>query len=366
MDYRSIWSEVDSVLRGLSHWFRPHTNVLRKFALGFSCPLGRHGRDWTQYWHIGANIVAISNWFVRKRGLALGVKMVFAGLSGAVVLPLVAWLISTQGWRVTCLIGGVVMWAVGLPLAWFFLKPHRPEYYGLLPDGAVVPKGMTEVSRMMDQGVRYAAEVEEVEFTLRHTMHTPAYWLLMLANAIHGLAWPVMSIHCIPFLTDIGIDPVMAAGMMSVYVSVSIPFRFIGAFAADHMKKEHLRFLLGGAFMLQMLGFVTFLLNQSISMIYVWFVLYGIGMGLAFALTPIRARYFGRKALGSIQGTSMLFGMPVGVLGPIYAGWVYDATGSYITAFTLVTALLAVSVALVAFAKPPKPPAGVTDIRKIL
>jgi sugar phosphate permease len=323
----------------------------------------------------GANIgtsvpvdAAISNWFVKKRGIALGTKMVFSGLSGVVVLPLIAWLITNHGWRVTCLIGGVVMWVIGFPLAWFFLKSHRPEYYGLLPDGATVKEGAIEEGRMVDHGVKYAAEVKEVEFTLRQAMRTPAYWLLIVANAVHGLAMPVMNIHAIPFLTDpgIGMDPVKAAGMMSIYVGVSIPFRFIGGFFVDRIKRERLRFIVGGAYLLQALGFAVFLMNPTITMIYVWFVLYGIGMGVGFVMSPMRGRYFGRKAFGSIQGTSMAFGTPVGVLAPIYAGWVYDTTGSYTTAFIVVAGLLAASCILMAFVFPPKPPAQITDVRNIV
>jgi len=321
----------------------------------------------------GANIgtsvpvdAAISNWFVKKRGLALGTKMVFSGLSGVVVLPLIAWLIITQGWRVTCLIGGVVMWVVGFPLAWFFLKSHRPEYYGLLPDGATVKEGAVEEGRMVDRGIKYAAEVREVEFTLRQAMRTPSYWLLIIANAVHGLAMPVMNIHTIPFLTDIGIDPVKAASVMSIYVGVSIPFRFIGGLFVDRIRIERLRFIVGGAYLLQAGGFAAFLLNPTMTMIYIWFVLYGIGMGLGFVMSPMRGRYFGRKAFGSIQGTSMMFGTPVGVLAPIYAGWVYDTTGSYTTAFTVVAGLLGASAVLMALAFPPKPPAQITDVRKIV
>ncbi len=321
----------------------------------------------------GANIgtsvpvdAAISNWFVKKRGLALGTKMVFSGLSGVVVLPLIAWLITTHGWRVTCLFGGVVMWVIGFPLAWFFLKSHRPEYYGLLPDGATVKKGAVEEGQMVDHGVKYAAEVKEVEFTLRQAMRTPAYWLLIVANAVHGLAMPVMNIHAIPFLTDMGIDPVKAAGMMSIYVGVSIPFRFIGGFVVDRIGRERLRFIVGGAYLLQALGFAIFLLNPTMSMIYVWFILYGVGMGVGFVMSPMRGRYFGRKAFGSIQGTSMAFGTPVGVIAPIYAGWVYDTTGSYTTAFVVVAGLLAAACVLMAFVVPPKPPARITDVRNIV
>lgn len=57
---------------------------------------------------------------------------------------------------------------------------------------------------------------------------------------------------------------------------------------------------------------------------------------------------------------------PVGMAAPIYAGWVYDITGSYISAFTLVAALLAISTVLAFFILPPKLPAQITGIRKLV
>ena len=70
---------------------------------------------------------AISNWFVKKRGMATSIKWVLSGLSGVITLSIVAWLIDTQGWRMTFVIGGLVMLSVGLPLVWFCLKQHRPS-----------------------------------------------------------------------------------------------------------------------------------------------------------------------------------------------------------------------------------------------
>jgi len=311
---------------------------------------------------------AVSNWFVKKRGLALSIKLVFGGLSGVLVLPLIAWLISTQGWRMTCLIGGLVTAFVCLPLIWFFLKQHRPEYYGLLPDGATSEEELAESDQMIDRGAKYAAEVQEVEFTLRQAMKTPAYWLLVAAHSVHGLAASGINIHLIPFLTDIGIDPLRAAGMMAIMVTASIPSRLIFGYLTDRVSKKQLRFLLGGAYLLQGLGISIFLLNQSIATIYVWFILYGAGMGAGWTLSsPVRARYFGRKAFGSIGGSSMLFLTPVGVAAPIYLGWMYDTTGSYLSSFALMAALL-IGAALVAalLILPPKPPAQIGDIRKFM
>ncbi len=310
--------------------------------------------------------VAISNWFVKKRGLALSIKEIFDGLGGILVLPLVALLIATQGWRMTCVIGGVVMWLVGLPLVWLFLKQHRPEYYGLLPDGAA-QKEIVDTSQMIAKGISYAAEAEEVEFTLRQAMRTIAFWLLIIASACHGLASPVINIHCIPFLTDLGINPVKAAGMMALISLCSLPARLVGGVVADRLKKRGLCLLMAGAYFMMATGFGVFLLYQTTAMIYVWFFLWGFGNGVSQPLTSlVRARYFGRKAVGSIGGISGMLMAPARIAAPIYAGWVYDTTGSYITAFSVVAAVLAFGALLLSFITPPKPPAGVTDIRKIM
>ena len=309
---------------------------------------------------------AISNWFVKKRGLALSIKHVFSGLSGVLVLPFIAWLIVTQGWRVTCVVGGLIVGLVGFPLAWFSLRRHRPEYYGLLPDGTAAEEETGDTGQMIDKGVEYAAEVYEVEFTLRQAMKTTAFWMLIVAHACHSLVAPTISIHLIPFLTDIGVDPLQAAGMMALMVGISIPSRLISGFLADRVGKGRLRFLLSGAYLFEAAGMTVFLLNQTLGAVYVWFVLYGIGMGAAWMLNaPFRARYFGRKAFGSIGGFSVLIMTPVGIAAPIYLGWVYDTTGSYLSAFAIFAGLLGLAAFLAAFILPPKPPAQITDIRKI-
>ncbi len=310
---------------------------------------------------------AITSWFVKKRGRALSVRWFFTGLAG-LVLFFVAWLISTQGWRMTCVIGGLVTWAVALPLAWLLVKPRRPEYYGLLPDGATTEAELDDdVNRMIDRGVNYAAEVHEVEFTLRQAVRTPAYWLIIVAQSVRTVGFSAILTHGVPFLTDMGIEPVKAAGVVGTIILASTPSRLLGGFLVDRVKTERLRFLMAGAFLLQAVGITTFLLNQTIAMIYVFLILFWIGVGIALPFpAAVRARYFGRKAYGSIAGSSMVFLTPVGVLAPIYAGWVFDNTGSYIPAFTLFAIAFVVSAVLISLASPPQPPAQVTDVRKFV
>tara|TARA_B100000315_G_scaffold238118_1_gene255576 strand:- start:527 stop:1774 length:1248 start_codon:yes stop_codon:yes gene_type:complete len=320
-------------------------------------------------WNIHQTIpldTAITNWFVKKRGTAVGTKFVISAFSG-VLVAFVAWLIINLDWRMACVIGGIAYWLAGLPLAWFFIKPRRPEYYGLLPDGATMTEEATDTTQLIESGIKYAAEVEEVEFTLRQTMRTPAYWLLIAAQSVHGLVMGTISVHLIPYLTDIGIAPLRAASMMGIMIFASTPMRFASGFITDRLKINQMRFFIGGSYLLQAIGFAVFLLNpENIFILYAGLILYGMGTAASFMFNVMVGRYYGRKAFGSIRGVSMTLATPVGVAAPIYAGWVYDTTGSYITAFSVFALLLPLSAVLIFLARPPKPPARITAVRKFL
>jgi cyanate permease len=188
----------------------------------------------------------------------------------------------------------------------------------------------------------------------------------VVAYASFSVIAPVLIIHSVPFVTDMGIDPVKAAVIVGLMSICGTPGTFIGGFVADRFKKQHLRFLQAGAYFLQIIGFIAFLLNQTLAMVYPLLILHNLSMAITAPLTGvISARYFGRKAFGSIRATLMVFMLPVAVLAPIYAGWVFDTTGSYITVFIVCVALLALSTIVISLASPPKLTDQVTDIHKI-
>lgn len=310
---------------------------------------------------------AISNWFVRKRGAAQGTQMTLSGLSAVIGLPLITWLIITRGWRMTCVFGGILVLLVGLPLVWFFVKQRRPEYYGLLPDGAKVETTEAATKPMLDRGVQYAAQVYEVEFTLRQALRTPTFWLLTIVQIARSMAAPALNLHSIPFLTDIGLGAMVAAGMVSIRVLVGLPARFFGGVLLDRIRKDRMRFVMASAYSLEAIGTGIFLLYPTVTMIWVWFLIYGVGAGLSTAVVnPLKGRYFGRKAIGSITGVSQALITPAAIIAPIYFGWVHDTTGSYMGAFTLVAVTIGFSAIMAAFVRPPKPPAAVSDTRKLI
>ncbi|MFC2043954.1 MFS transporter [Chloroflexota bacterium] len=311
---------------------------------------------------------AISNWFVRKRGRALSFRWISLVLSTMLVVPLLSWLIISVGWRMACVIGGVVMWLGGLPLIWFLIRKERPEYYGLLPDGAATKEELLpDKSRMVAKGVDYAARFQEFEFTMRQALRTPALWLIICGYVGFQMTIGIVFTHCIPLLTDMGYSPVRAAGVMATAGAINIPFRFGAGYLADRLRKEHLRFLMGGAFLLIAGAITVFLLRQTTVTVHVFLVFFYIGQGTAMILySMMRSRYFGRKGFGSIQGISQMIMMPFLVTAPIYAGWVYDTTGSYLGVFRIFAGLLVFGSVLIFCACPPKPPTQITDIRKFV
>ena len=193
-------------------------------------------------------------------------------------------------------------------------------------------------------------------------MRTPTYWLLILSQIGPGITTGSLMLHFIPMITDMGVTPTKAAAMVTISSLSNPAARFFSGYLTDRVKKHHLRFVLASSFLLQGVGIGLFVLYQSIAMFYPFLILYFITISVHMVVQPlVVGRYFGRKAIGLIRGSSMAIAMPLGIWGPIYLGWVFDTTGSYITALTVIALLLAVSSIFMFFARPPMLPVKVTD-----
>jgi MFS family permease len=111
-------------------------------------------------------------------------------------------------------------------------------------------------------------------------------------------------------------------------------FTLVGGYVGDRLP---IRFALFGFAALQSVAIAVLLVTESLPMVYVFALIMGIGFGGRNPLTAaIRGAYFGRKAFASITGISMI---PMNVLllgAPLFAGIMFDATGSYTIPFVTV------------------------------
>jgi MFS family permease len=297
----------------------------------------------------------IINWFVRKSALAISITFTIQLASGLILLPLVAWLTISYGWRTTCIVTGVTVAVIGFPLAWFLIKQHRPEHYGLLPDGDKKKETIIGTIGSFEKETKVVGSEEAVELTLRQALKTSGFWVMIATSYINTLVTPIMTVHLIPLLTDTGLSPVKAAGLMSIWLTAAAPARLITGIIVDRVKKGRLRYIYAISFFLQAFSFAAFMVNKSMPMVYVWLILYGFGAGANFSsLLPTMPRYFGRKAYGKIDGMRWMVMVPIGLVAPIYIGWIYDNTGSYLSLITLFAVLLAVAGVVACFMLPPK------------
>jgi hypothetical protein len=171
---------------------------------------------------------------------------------------------------------------------------------------------------MVDYGIVYASGFQETD--LPQTGYgTRAYWILAAVYAFQMVIAGGLTVHCIPFLTDMGINAALAGSMMGTMIFSTIPTRFLSGYLADRVKRQE--FLLAGAFALDAIGFAAFILWPTIPTAYLFLILYGLGTGAPTTLILVmQGRYFGRKAFGSIMGMANLFRMPGAILAPVYQG----------------------------------------------
>lgn len=187
-------------------------------------------------------------------------------------------------------------------------------------------------------------------------------------GAISGLLWPIISIHLIPYLIDFGMNEITAATTLSLLVFIGLPSRLIGGILTDKISVHKQRYVILLAGLVRVLGLFLLVAAADLVIVYLFVVLYGLGNGLNIgAWGPLRTRFFGRKAYATIMGISSMLTLPVGVLVPVYIGWIYDITGTYKNSFTLLLTIFAIGLISVFLLNPPRQkPEAVSDIEKLM
>ena len=297
--------------------------------------------------------VAVANWFIRRRGLAMGILMSGFGLGGTFLWAL-AWLIETFGWRTTAVIGGLLFWIIGLPLA--KLIHHRPEQRGLLPDGAQpYTKGVATQTNSPHEATPLDQGPLEPELTPREALRTRSFWMLAIAYGVWATVVAVSSVYQIPFLNEeLNIPLVTAAFVVSCYSLVSIPGRIVFGWLGD---VTDIRNLLVGVFFLQALGLLALSLMPNLS----WTPLYILILAPAYGGSiPLRMSivgyFYGRRNYGTINGLLQFVDLPGTVGGPIFVGWVFDSFGSYRPGFQVIALLMAIGAFTLILARRPQTP----------
>jgi sugar phosphate permease len=289
----------------------------------------------------------ISQWFVAKRGRAMGIALVGAGAGGLLLVPLAGLLIAEFHWRTAYQALAVLALGGLLPLVWFFLT-DTPQEKGLLPLGQESDtESATAAAGMLGQEVK--------DWTLKEALSTPTFWLLGVTFGLGITAATAINTHQVAFLQDAGLTLEAASTIAGVTLGLSMGGRLIVGWVSEHLR--HLHYILSFCLVMQAAGVGLLLYLQSLG----WWVLtlfvplFGLGLGGLVVLWPLAVgQNFGLRSFGAIAGVLGTVALSLGgALGPVAAGAIYDSTGSYHWAFLLCSGLLLLGAGVAALAAEP-------------
>lgn len=269
-----------------------------------------------------------NNWFTRRRALAMGAIGVGISAGGAILTPALSWAVHNLGWRWAAAMVGLIFLLVGLPLA--RLVRNTPESVGLLPDGG--PPAAPA------QRGGQAAPVSR-DYSIGGAMRTRAMWILVVANILRLAGFSALTVHFVPILVWKGMSEPTAALYLSVSAFLGIPGHLFIGWLADRWSKPwvlSLSMVLGAA------G-VAALLYGNASL--VW--LFVPTLVLVEVIFPVTWAYvgdfFGRRRFATLRGVVTSFVMVGPVLGPVWAGRVYDVRKTYAPALQVFLVLFILS-----------------------
>ena len=290
----------------------------------------------------------LTNWFVRRRGLALSIAFSGVGLGAVAILPWLQALIESAGWRTACWALGILVLAVLAPLN--LLLRRRPEDLGLEPDG--MPRDGAAARRTANiVDPAWAA----IDWTLRRAMRTARFWWIALAYFGGLFSWYAVQVHQTKYLIEIGFGAGEAAWALGFVSLVAVPGQIALGHLSDRIGREWVWSIGNFGFVVCCVVLILMRDVPSPALLYVMIIAQGtLGYGLTSVMGAIPAEIFEGRHYGSIFGTVMLSAILGGAAGPWLAGLLHDLSGNYIAAFWISAACSALSAGAIWFAAPRK------------
>jgi len=290
-----------------------------------------------------ANLVA--QWFSKKRGFALSLMDFGFSASMAVHPPLAQWLIDHVGWRSAWLWLGLMTWVLLIPLIVILIQ-NKPEDLGLLPDGR---------RRDDDLGQGPAtpnADSADVGLTVKQAVRTPAFWIIAMTLATFSAVVTGLFFHQVSIFENAGLSPQVAAWTFSISAIVMVLTMPILGHMLDRLPTQP---MLAAATLTMTLVLLCLVFVRDIPSAIVYSVAFGINNAAIHThMSFLWPRFFGRRYLGSIQGTATTIGVIGASIGPLPLGIAFDMFGSYTGALIVLAILPMLCATAVLLMEPPR------------
>ncbi|MCP4757068.1 MAG: MFS transporter [Proteobacteria bacterium] len=271
----------------------------------------------------------ISNWFVSRRGTAMGVAFSGTAVGGLVMTPIAEWMIRSYGWQTTLGINGAYILLVSLPTAFFLIRNH-PSDMGLKP--------------YLSPGEDAGAAESEWGVTVKEAVSFPVFWQIALIAALVSLVTGGFGFHCVAYLSDIGHSPVRAAYAWSVVMGAMLLGKFAVGPISDRIGSNY---TMGGCSLILAAALYLVLYADTYAIVLVFACIYGFALGAPMALNPLlTSDNLGMKHYGAIYGLLTVAGLIGGVAGPVISGKVFDLQNTYLPVFYGFIAIMIVTAAI--------------------
>ena len=256
----------------------------------------------------------IARWYVRRRGMAVGIVAGGQALAGIMWPPIFTFVMEAHGWRAMALSFGLVALVFLPPLA--FVLRRRPEFSPSAPGAPAAPgrRGAARPGSPISVRALQAA----------------------LCAAIVGccVAMGLPLGHLVSYVTDLGHAPSSAAGVLSVMLMSAFVSRAVCVgLLADSIGGLRALLIFCGVQAAMLAVFTTV---EGLAALYAVAILFGLGYGGIFPVYAVAIRELMPVAeAGRRTGLVFLFGALAMGFGSWIGGVLFDATGTYIPAFLL-------------------------------
>lgn len=276
--------------------------------------------------------VLISNWFRRKRGMAMGIVLTGTSFGGALIPVAATPLIAGYGWRTALQILSLLVWFVLLPAVIFFVR-EKAQDVGANFDGdrAVSDVGNAESFDGENQVPALPG------YTFVEALRSPVFWVLALCAAL--IFYPIFTISQqfnLYLQNTVGVSRETASVAQSVLFVTSVGGKFLFGWLCDRFPTRVVIMICCGVMFLSTIMLWGFLTPATI---FVFLLPFGLGYGGTFVLIQLlTVESFGLKDIGKILGAITLIETFGGFLGSVITGRLASMNnGDYTLAFYGVT-----------------------------
>jgi OFA family oxalate/formate antiporter-like MFS transporter len=282
----------------------------------------------------------VSRWFVKRRGLVVGITSSAGGVGAIVIAPFATFLISSLDWRGAFVVMGFISWISMVALSTLLRKD--PQDIGCLPDAG-------ESGLLKGVSSRKEDDPGPTDLTLIQACGMHQFWLLGFAWLFISLSLHMIFIHIVPYAVGMGISPMDAAFILSLAGLANTIGRLVLGRLSDVMGRK----ALGIICLLVQFGVVLALIWVSrLWMLYLFSIAFGfLWGGSGTIVTVLIVDIFGTRSLGAIMGM-LSAGWGIGAaIGPAIGGYIFDVSGRYFGAFGVGAVALFAAACFLAFIK---------------